>query len=263
MNIRKPEAKSAINQFRKFLVDAGIEVPLNLMQEGFARSQGFDDWQAYSAYDAASRRMVPMVEPEVVPGTEPGSRLKFTGKVGEAVWVRMPSTGTEGGDISVYLKRGDEGVSVDLYASEVEDSEALAGTSLSYSEAGSVEDMTQFDENGRKPMLWSEMLGSPDALRFGEGLWQPIDHIVEEALVLADAVDHPHAAARDVFPEEYFAEGHRNSWDGRMAFLFLNLERSDEDGLFVAELRGAQVDRKGVIYLKDGRRMEFIEYGKK
>lgn len=258
MNIRKPEAKSAINQFRKFLANAGIEVPLNLMQEGFARSQGFDDWQAYSAYDAANRRAHPMVELDVVAGTQPGSRLKFTGKVGEAVWVKMPSASAEGGDISVYLKRGDEGVTVDLYAADSDDRDSLAGTSLSYQEAGSDD-----GENGRKPMMWSELPGSPDALRVGEGIWQAIHYFDEEALLIVDAVDHPDSvAARDAFPEDYLQSRGPNDWDDKGVFFFLNYELFPDGVLSVGELRGAQVDRKGIVYLKDGRRLEFVEWDK-
>ena len=258
MNIRKPEAKSAINQFRAFLANAGIEVPLNLMQEGFARSQGFDDWQALCAYDAARRRAQPTVVEEIVPETEPGSRFRFAGKVGDAFWVRMPSSGPDGADISVYLKRGDEGVTVDLYPAAAEDRDSIASTYLSYSEAVTVEDLYTFDESGRKPMLWGE-LQTTDALRFGEGPVQPIVYVDEEVLCAIDGFNHPHAEARKTFPRGYFSE-RRGYSDDDVAIVCLDMDLAHEENIYAGELQGAQVDGEGVIYLKDGRRLMFLQY---
>jgi hypothetical protein len=259
MNIRKPEVKSAINQFRKFLANAGVEVPLNLMQEGFARSQGFEDWQALCAYDASVRCAQALVEPEIVPDTAPGSRFRFAGDIGDAVWVRMPSASADGADISVYLKRGGEGVTVDLHSSAAEDRDCVVSTYLSYSEAVVVEELYTFDENGRKPMLWGD-LPTSDALRFGDGPWQPMVYEDGDVLCAIDAKDHRHAEARKVFPRgHYFSDSLSDS----VAIVCLDLDHAAEENILAGELQGAQVDREGIVHLKDGRRMEFKPWKKK
>jgi hypothetical protein len=56
MNIRTPDTKSAVNLFRAHLSAAGVHVPLNLAQEGYAKSKGFDDWQALVAFEKNSQR---------------------------------------------------------------------------------------------------------------------------------------------------------------------------------------------------------------
>ncbi len=55
MNIRSPETNSAVNLFRAHLGAAGFEVPLNVAQEGYAKSKGFDNWQALVAFEKSPR----------------------------------------------------------------------------------------------------------------------------------------------------------------------------------------------------------------
>jgi hypothetical protein len=255
MNIRKPEAKSAINQFRSFLANAGIDVPLNLMQEGFARSQGFDDWQALCANDTASRRGRPVVDADVVPETEPGSRFRFSGKAGDAVWVRFPSARKEGADVSVCLRPGDDGVSVKLYPAALEDRECLERTYLSYQEAARVDNWHSFDEQGFKPMLWGD-LRATEALRFGDGPSQPIVMLDDDVLCAMDAADHPQSEARKTFPREYLVTYSADD----VAIVCLDLDLANEENIYAGQLRGAQVDREGVIYLKDGRQLRFLAF---
>jgi hypothetical protein len=51
----------------------------------------------------------------------------------ESVWITV-------GNISVYIKKGDEGVSVDLFSAKAEGDGSIAGTYALYSEAQSEED---------------------------------------------------------------------------------------------------------------------------
>ena len=60
----------------------------------------------------------PEVESRVVAVNEETAEYKLEG---DHAWITV-------GNVSVYIKRADEGVSVDLYPTDGEDDESLAGT---------------------------------------------------------------------------------------------------------------------------------------
>jgi hypothetical protein len=104
-------------------------------------------------------------------------------------------------------------------------------------------------------MLWGD-LRATEALRFGDGPSQPIVMLDDDVLCAMDAADHPQSEARKTFPREYLVTYSADD----VAIVCLDLDLANEENIYAGQLRGAQVDREGVIYLKDGRQLRFLAF---
>jgi hypothetical protein len=120
MNIRVPASGNAAKIAKAFLKTQGIEIKHAQALELVARLHGYKDNQAMQAD-------VNFADPMAL-AAESNVDFEFKGPRNSSVWISVEN-------ISVYVKRADEGVIVDLYKKGCEDEESLAGTYLEYNEA--------------------------------------------------------------------------------------------------------------------------------
>lgn len=120
MNLRMPRSGRAARLARAYLASQGVTVSHSQALELVARLHGYASWQAM----AADRRFAE------APALKPVSsdEYELTRPRGRSVWIGVEN-------LSVYIKRDDEGVAVDLYARGAEDRDSLAATYALYAEA--------------------------------------------------------------------------------------------------------------------------------
>lgn len=126
MNLRIPRSGRAAKIARAYLAREGIGISHTQALELVARLHGYASWQAMQS----DKRF------EWAPALKPVSsdEYDFQYERGSSVWVGVEN-------ISVYIKREQEGVVVDLFAKGREDHGSLASTYLFYEEA------TEHDED--------------------------------------------------------------------------------------------------------------------
>ena len=119
MNIRVPQTGKAAKLARSYLQSQGLALSHQQALELVARLHGYQDWQAMQA-DARF---------EQAPALRPTASDEYELAAGQgSAWVGVDN-------ISVYIRRNDEGVTVDLYPKGDEMAGSLAGTSLTFAEA--------------------------------------------------------------------------------------------------------------------------------
>lgn len=119
MNIRIPQSGKAAKLAKEFLQSQGLSASHQQCLELVARLHGYQDWQAMHADPRFADK----------PVLKPASSTEYVlDEKAPAAWVQVDN-------ISVYVRRNDEGVSVDLYPVGHEDAESLAGTWLTFGEA--------------------------------------------------------------------------------------------------------------------------------
>lgn len=135
MNIRIPASGKAAKIAKAFLKTQGIELKHAQALELVARLHGYTDNQAM-------QNDVNFQDPLGL-AAEGSTDFVFKGARNSSIWITVEN-------ISVYVKRADEGVIVDLYKKGNEDDESLAGTYLEYNEAMDACDTCgcELDEHG-------------------------------------------------------------------------------------------------------------------
>lgn len=138
MNLRIPRSGQAAKIAQAYLATQGIDIAHSQALELVARLHGYESWQAMRAdkrFDGA-------------PALKPASSVEyeFCHVRGSSVWLGIEN-------ISVYVRRGDEGVSVDLFARDCEDQDSLVGTWLPYDEAQAERDERNLAP-AREPARW-------------------------------------------------------------------------------------------------------------
>jgi hypothetical protein len=132
MNLRIPRSGQAAKIAKAYLASEGIGISHTQALELIARLHGYANWQAMQS----DKRF------ENAPALRPVSsdEYDFQYERGESVWVGIEN-------ISVYIKREDEGVVVDLFAKGHEDHGSLASTNLFYQEAAEHDEEEETDSN--------------------------------------------------------------------------------------------------------------------
>lgn len=120
MNIRVPQSGKAAKIAKSFLKSQGLDITHAQALELVARLQGYSDNQAM-------QNDVRFQDPLALKA-DSSNEFEFKGPRNSSIWISVEN-------ISVYVKRADEGVIVDLYAKGGEADSSLAGTYLEYNEA--------------------------------------------------------------------------------------------------------------------------------
>lgn len=124
MNIRTPKSGNAARIAKAYLKTLGIELKHAQALELVARLHGYTDNQAMQSD--------PNFQDPLALVAEGSTDFKMVGPRQSSVYITVEN-------ISVYVKRDDEGVSVDLFPLGREMEESLAGTWATYDEAKSEE----------------------------------------------------------------------------------------------------------------------------
>jgi hypothetical protein len=114
----KQQARILHKEMKKTAINLSYMQVLQLK----AKSLGFKNWETLEQA---------VLESSLVVSFESSTELNLNTEKSKTLWLGVKN-------ISVYIRANDEGVSVDLYPMDNEDSDSLAGTSLSYEEASSV-----------------------------------------------------------------------------------------------------------------------------
>lgn len=119
MNIRIPQSGKAAKLAKEFLQSQGLAASHQQCLELVARLHGYQDWHAMQG----DKRF------EHKPALKAVSSDEYELNADtRSAWVQVDN-------ITVYVRRDDEGVSVDLYPVGQEDAESLAGAWLTFGEA--------------------------------------------------------------------------------------------------------------------------------
>lgn len=119
MNIRTPRSGKAAKLAKAYLKSQGFNVSHQQALELVARFYGYASYQAMASDGAFADPMA----------LEAESSYDYVLRKKEAsVWITVDN-------VSVYVRRNDEGVSVDLYPKGEEMNDSLAGTFVTYEEA--------------------------------------------------------------------------------------------------------------------------------
>ncbi len=119
MNIRIPQSGNAAKLAKDYLQSQGCKVSHQQCLELVARLHGYQSWQAMHSDSRFADKLA----------LKPASSIEYTlDPKASAVWVEVQN-------ISVHIRRNDEGVSVDLFPVGREDAESLVGTWLTFDEA--------------------------------------------------------------------------------------------------------------------------------
>jgi hypothetical protein len=131
MNIRTPQSGKAAKLAKAYLQSQGLAASHQQCLELVARLHGYQSWHEMEADPKFQDK----------PALKPASSTEYTlDPAADGVWVEVKN-------ISVHIRRNDEGVSVDLFALGREDAETLVGTWLTYDEA-------QADTDERSSTSW-------------------------------------------------------------------------------------------------------------
>lgn len=120
MNIRVPQSGKAAKIAKSFLKSQGLDVTHAQALELVARLHGYADNQAMQN-DIRFRDPLALK-------AESSNEFEFKSPRNNSIWISVEN-------VSVYVKRADEGVIVDLYAKGKESESSLTGTYLEYNEA--------------------------------------------------------------------------------------------------------------------------------
>lgn len=119
MNIRTPRSGKAAKLAKAYLQSQGFDVSHQQALELVARLHGYTSYQAMAADGAFADPLALKAE---------SSYDYILQKDEPSVWITVDN-------VSVYVRRNDEGVSVDLYPKGDEMSDSLAGTFITFEEA--------------------------------------------------------------------------------------------------------------------------------
>lgn len=119
MNIRIPQSGNAARIAKAYLQSLGLALTHQQSLELVARLHGYQSWQAMAADKRFENRPV----------------LKAVSSDEFELVANEPSAWVTVDNISVYIRRNDEGVSVDLFPKGHENMESPAGTWLTFDEA--------------------------------------------------------------------------------------------------------------------------------
>lgn len=120
MNIRTPQSGNAARIAKAYLATLGLELKHSQALELIARLHGYTDNQAMQA-DAAFQDPIAL-------RADSCTEFTMTTAKQSSVWVTVEN-------ISVCIKKDDEGVTVDLFAKGQEGSESMTGTWALYQDA--------------------------------------------------------------------------------------------------------------------------------
>ncbi len=120
MNIRVPQSGQAARIAKAYLKTLGIDLKHTQALELIARLHGYTDNQAMQADPRF--RDAPVLRADAC------DEYTLVASKQSSVWVTVEN-------ISVYIKKDDEGVAVDLFPTGQEDGESLAGTWALYQDA--------------------------------------------------------------------------------------------------------------------------------
>lgn len=129
MNIRVPNPSTASVVLKKYFAGIGISMTLAQAQEAVARLNGYPDWRALKA----DKHFADPLSLQAISSNEFELRPKE-----HSAWIGVDN-------ISVAVRRTDEGVIVDCYAKGHED-DAICGTGLMFDEAQEYLDSEPLDD---------------------------------------------------------------------------------------------------------------------
>lgn len=156
MNIRIPRSGQAAKLAKAFLREQGIEASHQQCLELVARLHGYQDWHAMEA----DKRF------EHKPALKPVSSDEYELTEGSlSAWVQVEN-------ISVYVRRNDEGVSVDLFPVGQEDGGSLVGTWLTFDEAKLDEDEEATGRGLKR--IWIQREAKRDRWYWSESKLEPL-----------------------------------------------------------------------------------------
>lgn len=237
MNIRVPQPTQAAQLLKRFFQEQGISVQHSQALEAVARLHGYQSWQSMKAdtrFAEAPALSAQACDEYALRASQP------------AVWVEVDN-------ISVYIRRNDEGVSVDLYPSSRREEESVAGTSMFFHEAA---DEEQDDSGGAEHdenVNWQQIaeLDSLTFVRVSGGELRKILFLNRKGL-------------RDLSQLSLLKIEDQVRLRSEAGIVFKSQYGSKPEGIEISlgQLKQAAENQEGVIRLADGRTLElFVDDG--